>query len=531
MNVKQLDTRNLPVGVQDFEKIRRKNCVLVDKTEFVYRLAHKMTPFFLSRPRRFGKSFFLTMLKTYWEGKNDLFKGLEIEELEKNNPEAWQPHPVFYMDFDGMNYQKEGGLEEKLDLMLMEWERLYGDQYHSLALENRFNQLLKLAYEKTGKGCVILIDEYDKPLLEVMGHPNLLEHNKGILKGFFSNLKNCDAYIEFIFITGVTKFHKVSIFSDLNNLSDISLEEEYAAICGFTQQELEDCYGPEIDALAKRRKMGREKCLQVLKSMYDGYRFSEKEEYVYNPFSVLRTFDSKSIRPYWFASATPSFLVKRLKEMKCDIRQFTEAQLYTDWSSLSDYSDDISDPVNLLYQSGYLTIKDYNEEDDIYQLGYPNKEVEIAFLKSLLPEYVPSSQKSLGTDIFTLSRHIKNGDVESVMKVFTALFAGITYTREDDPFENYFQAILFIVMTLLGEFVQVERHMYSGRIDCCVMSAKYIYLFEFKRDDTAENALKQIDDKDYSKPFLADERRLFKIGVGFDSEKRILKEWKLATDV
>ena len=423
MDEKRINARKLPVGVQDFEKIRRKNCILVDKTEFVYRLAHKTTPFFLSRPRRFGKSLLLSTMKSYWEGRKDLFEGLAIERLERDNPDAWKQYPVFYMDFDAENYCVEGGLEARLNHMLKKWEKAYGVAQGDETLAGRFGLLLETAYEQTGLGCVVLVDEYDKSLLEAMGNPSLLEHNKAVLKGFFGNLKSCDAYIEFIFITGVTKFHKVSIFSDLNNLTDISLAKEYATICGFTQQEVEDAYGTEIEALAQELGTDREECLRILKEQYDGYRFHKNGERVYNPYSLLNAFLAKELSSYWYETGTPNFLVKCLKEIGFDIRKFTDRTLYASRALLSDYTDDVADPVPLLYQSGYLTIRDYDKEDDIYQLGFPNKEVENAFLKSLLPEYVPSSQTGLGTDVFTLSRHVRNGDVDATMRVLTALFA------------------------------------------------------------------------------------------------------------
>ena len=523
-----LQERKLPVGLQSFRVAREEGCILVDKTDIIYRLVQKVTPFFLSRPRRFGKSLLLSTMKSYWEGRKDLFEGLAIERLEEGNPQAWKPYPVFYMDFDAENYGVEGGLEAKLNHMLKKWGEVYGVQQGDETVAGWFGLLLEAAYEQTGLGCVVLVDEYDKPLLDAMGNPSLMEHNREVLRGFFGNLKSCSDFIRFIFVTGITKFHKVSIFSDLNNLIDISLNKQFATICGLTQEEIDACYGEEIEDLAQEFKTSPEECVLALREKYDGYRFHQNGEKVYNPYSLLYAFFDKELSSYWYETGTPTFLVKRLKEIKFDIRKFTNGTLYGSRTLLSDYTDDVANPIPLLYQSGYLTIKDYDNRRSRYLLGFPNKEVEEGFLDNLMPTYVPSLQEGLGTDIYTLDVYIENGDLEGVRNVFTALFAGSTYTKADDPFENYFQTVLYLVFTLLNKFVQCEMHTYTGRIDCRVMTDNYVYLFEFKRDDTAENALAQIDDKDYALPFVADHRKLFKIGVGFDSAKRILKEWKVA---
>ena len=522
-----IENRLLPNGVQSFEKLRETNCLYVDKTEYVYDLAHKVAPFFLSRPRRFGKSLLLSTLRAYWEGKKELFSGLAIEKLEADNAEAWQSHPVFYFDFNGANYQDEDALETVLDSHLTRWEEKYQLQKSSDKLGIRFQNLLMKVSEKTGKRCVVLVDEYDKPLLDLVDDPERQERNKAVFKGFFSNLKSCDDYVRFVFITGVTKFHKVSIFSDLNQLRDISLSEDYSGICGITDDELRTYFVPEISAISKKRNITNEECLEKLKTQYDGYRFHQDGVHVYNPYSLINAFDNKEFGAYWFETGTPTFLVKSLRDNHFDVRRFSNQTIYANERLLKDYTGDTLDLVPLLYQSGYLTIAAYNATRNRYTLAFPNEEVKYAFLESLMPAYVPFATAENGMDIFTLDEHIENGELDEIKNVLTALFANIPYTSADTVFEHYFQTVIYLVFTLLGKYALCEMHTFSGRIDCRVLTSNYIYLFEFKRDETAEKALQQINNKDYTLPFVADSRKLYKIGVSFDSEKRILADWKV----
>ena len=530
MNSVDKEKRNLSTGIQDFEKLREFQSVYVDKTDYVYKLVKTTVPFFLSRPRRFGKSLLLSTIAAYWEGKKELFKGLKIEELETDNKDAWKAHPVFYFDFSGKNYAKDNLLEEVLDTRLKRWEEQYGCTKDSTDLDVRFENLLITAHQKTGVRCVVLIDEYDKPLLDLIDEPEKQEHNKTLFKSFFSNLKNCDAHIRFIFITGVTKFHKVSIFSDLNQLVDISINKEYSAICGITEKELQEYFSYEIEQLANEQGISVEMCIKRLKQTYDGYRFHQKGINVYNPFSLLNAFFSKEFSSYWFETGTPTFLVKKLKAMDFDVRKFSGKMLYASDSMLRDYSADNPDPIPLLYQTGYLTIVDYDPSGREYTLSFPNDEVKYGFLDCLMPEYVNNCGSGSGIDVFTLRRYIIHGEIESIKNVLTALFARITYTTKDDPFEHYFQTVIYLVFTLLGQFAECEMHSFVGRIDCKVETDKFIYLFEFKRDKTADEALAQIEDKSYTLPFIADNRKVFKIGVSFDTEKRMLSDWKTAEE-
>lgn len=520
--------RKLPLGIQGFQKLREENFLYVDKTEYIFQLVHDNVPFFLSRPRRFGKSLLLNTLKAYWEGKKDLFSGLAIEKLEEGNADAWKAHPIFYFDFNGVNYQEKGSLERALEFQLQRWEEEFESVNDHNTPGERFQKLLITAREKTGLRCVILVDEYDKPLLDVVEKPELQEHNMEVFKGFFSTLKSYDEYIQFIFITGVSKFHKVSIFSDLNQLTDISLSKQYAGLCGITDTELKQYFEKEIADLAGEQELLREECLTELKKTYDGYRFHPDGVRVYNPYSLLNAFFDREFGSYWFATGTPTFLIKKLRENSFDIRKFTDYTIYASESVLKDYTGDMLEPIPLLYQTGYLTIADYEKQRKRYTLCFPNEEVKYGFLESLMPSYVPKAVAGTGLDIFTLDDYIENGKVDQVRDVLTALFANIAYTQEADPFEHYFQAVIYIVFTLLGKYTVCEMHTYSGRIDCRVQTNDYIYLFEFKRDDSADAALAQIDSKDYALPFIADSRKLYKIGVSFDSSTRKLVGWKVA---
>ena len=521
--------RKLPIGVQDFEKIRNEGFLYVDKTEYIYRLVRNGVPYFLSRPRRFGKSLLLSTLRAYFEGKKELFKGLKIEELERDNKDAWQAYPVFYIDFNTNNFKADSALEEVLEAHLREWENVYGEEEKNTGLPVRFQYLIKRAAEKTGKPAVVLVDEYDKPLLE--GADNeMIEHNKAVFKGFFSTLKSYDRYLKFVFITGVTKFSKVSIFSDLNQLRDISLSAEYSQICGITEAEIKDNFVPEIQAMAKVQGIAEDECLAKLKKMYDGYHFHQYGEGVYNPFSVLNALVEKEFGMYWFSTGTPTFLIDKLKESGFDAKQFTTDDYYEDETSLTDYRVDNENPVPLFYQTGYLTIRGYDAEFRSYALGYPNEEVRYGFLKSLAPYYLCAENNSRPLDVRNFVIDIRKGATDSLRDRFTALFARLPYPNDEKIVEQNFQNVVYIVFMLLGEYTVTEQHSAKGRADCIVETDDYIYIFEFKRDSTADEALKQIEDMGYAKPYAADKRTLIKIGANFDSKERNLDGWKVVSE-
>ncbi len=518
--------RKLPIGVQDFENLRSEGFIYIDKTRYIYDLAHYGKAYFLSRPRRFGKSLLLSTMRAYFEGKRNLFRGLKIEELEGDGDDAWIQYPVFYFDLNKKNFKRETALEEVLDDHLRMWEKEYGDEYAASPLEERFQHLIEMAVEQTGRNAVVLVDEYDKPLLETMDVSELEEHNKDVFKGFFSTLKSYDHYLKFVFLTGVTKFSKVSIFSDLNQLEDISLDEGYSCICGITQAELEADLMPEVEAMAEHNGLNVEECLDKLGKMYDGYHFYQFAEGVYNPFSLINALKKKAFGSYWFSTGTPTFLLGRLRAVGFDPQKFTDGSLYADESVLSDYRADDPDPVPLLYQTGYLTIKGYDGEFMSYELGYPNNEVRYGFLKSLAPVYLNQNEVS-PLDVRSFVQDVRNARLESLHERLTAILAGIPYPDDAKLVEQDFEVAVYLVFSLMGQYVKTEVHSAKGRADCIVETDSYIYIFEFKRDGSAEEALAQIAAQGYALPYAADERKLFKIGVNFDSEKRTITEWRV----
>lgn len=518
--------RKLPIGIQDFEKLRSDGFVYVDKTALIYDLVNSGAPCFLSRPRRFGKSLFLSTLRYFFEGRKELFDGLKIAELVKDDPDAWQPYPVFYIDFNRKNFHENGALEDVLEEHLKEWESQYGDERCGDSLEIRFQYLIKKASETAGKRVVVLVDEYDKPLLEG-ADAEMIEHNKAVFKGFFSALKSYDRYLKFVFITGVTKFSKVSIFSDLNQLKDISLDLRYSAICGITGAELKESFSPEIEAMAGERQQSTEECMACLKKMYDGYHFHHKAEGVYNPFSLLNAFDKREYDLYWFQTGTPTFLIEKLRESEFDARKITDGSLYASESVLTDYRYDNPNPIPLFYQTGYLTIHGFDEKYRSYQLGYPNDEVRYGFLQSLAPMFLQAEDNPDPLDIRSFGIDIDTGDTDSLRNRFTALFARLPYPDDERIVEQNFQNVIYIVFMLLGQFTMTEVHSAKGRADCIAETADYVYLFEFKRDKSAQEALDQIEESGYAKPYAADKRKIFKIGVNFDSKERTISDWKV----
>ena len=518
-----MNLRKLPIGVQSFEKLRNENFLYVDKTEFIYRLASEGTTYFLSRPRRFGKSLLLSTMRAYFEGKKELFTGLKIAELEHE----WIKYPVFYFDFNGSKYTSSLELESVLNEHLSNWEELYGSnpEIPKENLPRRFNYLLGAAHKKTGLGVVVLVDEYDKSLLESEGEA--LEESRKLFKGFFGNLKSCDEHLKFTFITGVTKFSKVSIFSDLNQLFDISLDKKYSTICGITQEEMEETFVPEITELAEELSISYEECLAELKRMYDGYHFNPNGEGLYNPFSLINAFATKSLENFWFSTGTPSFLINKLQQNNFDARYLSTDELSATQLALQDYRDDNPNPIPLFYQTGYLTIKGYDGRYKEYHLGYPNDEVRYSFLECLVPYFTHATQDSASLCVSQFCRDVQNGELDSFMTRFKSLFARLPYSRKtnDTVIEQNFQNVIYIVFILMGQFVDVEQHYSQGRADCVVQADNFIYIFEFKRDKSADEALRQIEEKQYAAPFASDKRKLFKIGVNFSSRKKNITEW------
>ena len=522
----------LPIGIQSFEKLIKGGYTYIDKTDYIYDLAQGQgTAFFLSRPRRFGKSLFLSALKAYWEGKRELFVGFKIDELESD----WESHPVFYFDFNKKNFQNTSALEEVLDEHLRAWEREYdivddNTNGQRLSLEERFRIIIKKAYDTTKKSVVILVDEYDKPLLENGGTPEILEHDKAVYKGFFSTLKSYDEYIRFSFLTGVTKFSKVSIFSDLNHLDDISMDEDFSSVCGITEAEIYDNFDSLVGTVANKNDLTKDECYKELKRMYDGYHFHQNTEGVYNPFSLLNALNKKEFGFWWFETGTPTFLIKKIKKGNYDFKKITEGEVYADEATLKDYRDDNPDPVPLLYQSGYLTIVSYDRDFRSYELSYPNEEVKYGFINSLIKIYLSCKDEPRPLDIRSFGIDIKRGNTDGLRDRFTALYASLPYPTDKDAekiIEQNFQNVAYLTFTLLGQFVHTEVHTAKGRADIVVETDDYVYIIEFKRDTSADEALAQIEEQGYATPYAADPRTLIKIGANFDSGIRTLNEWKV----
>ncbi len=519
--------RRLPIGKQNFKNIRENGYVYVDKTRYVWDLANSGLSYFLSRPRRFGKSLFISTLESYFSGEKELFKGLYIEEKEnEKGGDAWAKYPIISFYLSGGQYNTPEGLGIKLSQALDVVEEKYGLKYYDSDLSGRFENIIRKLYEKTGRQVVVLVDEYDKPLLSTMiSNTKQEEENRQLYKGFFSVLKDMDGYLKFVFFTGVTKFSKVSIFSDLNQLSDISMDDEYSGICGITEDELEDNFGPEIEELAHKQKLPHEECLSELAKMYDGYHFSADGTGVYNPFSLLSAFHRRDFGSYWFETGTPDILIKKLNTSRMPLYKLSEGVVATE-SALMNYRVDDPDPIPLFYQSGYLTICDYDREFRLYTLKLPNNEVKYGFFDSLVPSVLGQSEDENPASLRSMLMDLRAGKPDSFITRIRSLFASIPYPEGKSPvYEGEWSRQLYLILSLMGAYTQCEVHMATGRADCVVKTADYIYVFEFKLDAPVEDAMKQIDDKGYTIPYIADSRKLYKVGVVFSTEKRNVADY------
>ena len=509
-----------PIGIQDFDKIINEGYTYVDKTELIYKLVHEGSYYFLSRPRRFGKSLLMSTLDAYFSGKRELFKNLAIEKLE----EDWTAYPVLHLDLNTGKYNSKDSLTHALDDFLSRLEANYGTFHSEKTLELRFMGIIERIYHKTGKPVVILVDEYDKPLLQSINNKELQDDFRATLKAFYSVLKTQDRYIRFALLTGVTKFGKVSVFSDLNNLIDISMDEGYDTLCGITEEEMHRYFEESIQKLAERYKISYEETCARLKKRYDGYHFVEYGTGVYNPFSLLSTFRASKFGSYWFETGTPTFLVQLLQRENFYLPDLTQQQVSADMLNCIDAMD--RNPIPVIYQSGYLTIKDYDEEFKVYTLGFPNEEVEEGFANYLLPYYAHTGSEGAPMYVRNFVLALRNGKPEQFMKRMQVLFADTDYKIVGNA-ELYFQNAFYIVTKLLGFYTEVERTISDGRIDMIVKTKDYIYIFEFKYDQSADTALQQIEDKGYAKPFATDGRKIVKIGVNFSREHRCIDEWKI----
>ncbi len=510
--------KNLPIGIQDFESLIIDNYLYVDKTAIMYKLVSTGRYYFLSRPRRFGKSLLISTLKAYFLGKRELFKGLAVEQLEQK----WTVHPVLHLDLNTAKFTEKDTLRKKLDSTLQNWESQYGRQNDNDDLGVRFEGVIRRAYEQTGQRVVILVDEYDKPILQAIGNEELQNEYRATLKGFYGALKSMDGCIKFAMLTGVTKFGKVSVFSDLNNLEDISLNSEYYNICGISEEELHTVLKPYVERLAKKQCMNIDESYGELRKMYDGYHFTHSTDGMYNPFSVLNTLKNCEFGSYWFETGTPSYLAALLVRHNYNLDGMAHAEVDVD--VINSVDSESTDPIPVIYQSGYLTIKGYDERFALYQLGFPNKEVEDGFIKFLIPYYLTHNSPKSAFDIRNYILDIERGNVEQFILRFKSLFADTPYELIKD-LENHYQNQVWLLHKLLGMHVQAEYHTSNGRIDMVLQTPQYCYVIEFKFDGTAQDALDQISRKDYPLPFALTGQQIIRIGMNISRETRNIEEY------
>ena len=523
-----------PIGIQSFEQIIKDGYAYVDKTDLVYQLTRGKI-YFLSRPRRFGKSLLISTLENYFLGKKDLFKGLKIDALEKD----WKTYPVFHIDFNGKNFNDKDALMDTLTGFVEEQEAVYGrDPYHN-SIGDRFAYVLKTAHQQAGLRCVVLIDEYDKPLLDVMGLPEtvrvnnvditLEENHRNILKGFYSTFKLADADLQFVLLTGVTKFSQISVFSGFNQPNDISMTSRFESLCGITDEELESYFHSVIQELADNYGYSYEEMRNVLRRQFDGYHFGPKMTGVYNPFSILNTFFNMDIRDYWFKTGTPTYLVRLLQDNHENLNDLTGK--YYDESDFVDYRADREMPLPMIYQSGYLTIKDYDREMRTYLLDFPNDEVKKGFVTMTANSYF-STREDAGSWVRSAVIALKRGEIEKFKTLLTSFLTSIPYTarrkENETEKERYFTYTLYLIFRIASCYITyIEKEQSYGRLDCCVETPKYIYIFEFKLDGSAEVALQQIEDMGYANEFLASGKPIYKIGVNISSETGTVADWKV----
>ena len=509
--------KEIPIGIQSFSSLIKGGFVYLDKTDMIYRLANRKACYFLSRPRRFGKSLTVSTLYEYFCGQKELFSGLKIEKLETK----WEKYPVLYFDFNSATYDTLKNFREELGSQLEDYESVYDIQTKG-ALANRFKRLVNAIAKQTNKEVVVLVDEYDKPLLNNIDNKTLQDKIRIELKAFYGVLKTCDKKIKMAFITGVTKFSKVSLFSDVNNLTDISQERDFSMLCGITEQEIHEQLDGYVQLMADANNISKDDCYKELKRWYEGYHFSEDMIDIYNPFGLMKAFYSKKFAEHWFESGTPTFLVKEIKKHNMSLVNLDRVECgENDISKIDNFA---GNPVPLLFQSGYLTIKGYDKFFKTYILGMPNQEISEALPKFILNFNFPKT----GTEDFSITnfaRDVINGDIDGFMKRLCALLADSSYEIVGEA-EKYFQNVFYLIFKLIGFYTEVERRTSDGRMDAVVKTLQNIYVFEFKVDKPAKEALDQINGKEYAIPFSFDGRKLYKIGVSFSSETRKVAEWE-----
>ena len=512
--------RRYPIGIQDFEDLRNNDYIYVDKTALIYQLVNTNKIYFLSRPRRFGKSLLVSTLEAYFLGKKELFNGLDMEQLEKD----WTVYPVLHIDFSGSKYMEAESLRASINVQLLLWENVYGRQEGEDTFSLRLEGIIRRAYEQTGQQVVVLVDEYDAPMLDSNNNHELQHEIRGIMRDFFSPLKKSGKYLRFLFLTGIRKFSQMSIFSELNNLQNVSMSDNYSTICGITEQELLTQMKIDVEQMAQANDETYEEACAHLKKQYDGYHFSKSCVDVYNPFSLINAFAQKSYENYWFSTGTPTFLIELLQQMNFDIRLLDRMDAKPE--DFDKATDCLTDPIPVLYQSGYLTIKGYDPDFQLYTLAYPNKEVRKGFIESLMPAYVHLPARENTFYVVSFIKDLRIGHLEECLERLKSFFASIP-NKLNNKEEKHYQTIFYLFFRLMGQYIDVEVDTAIGRADAVVKLQDTIYVFEFKVDGTPEEALTQINSKKYAIPYQADHRKIVKVGVNFDSATRTIGEWKI----
>ena len=517
--MESLNTKRYPIGIQSFSKIREGNYLYIDKTECIYHLAHSNSSYvFLSRPRRFGKSLLTSTLQCYFEGRKELFQGLAIEQLEQE----WTAYPVLHFDMSKAKHMDVKKLTRYLGLQLYEYEQIYGADSHERETNERLEGVIKRACRKTGQKVVVLFDEYDAPLLDVAHEEENLPKLRQVMRNFYSPLKACDPYLRFVFFTGITKFSQLSIFSELNNITNVSMDEPYAGICGITEEELLTQMADDIHALGLKLGESDNQVLEMLKDYYDGYHFTWPSPDIFNPFSLLTAFSKGKIEAYWFETGTPTFVVNLLKKYKVAPSEIGNKRL-----TLNDFNIPVEQASNyypVLYQSGYLTIKDSNKRYNTYILDIPNQEVRLGLMRNLISNYVTSDSSITNNLIVDLAMSLDEGDMEKALQLLQTFIGSIPYCDNTD-YEGHYQQMLYIIFTLLGAYADVEVYTSKGRIDLVVRTMNNLYLLELKLDGTAREALEQIDLKKYSDRFALCDLPITKVGVNFSTKERNIEGW------
>ncbi len=512
--------KRLPVGIQTFEKVINGDYLYVDKTEYIWNMVHLSNYIFLSRPRRFGKSLLVSTLQAYFEGKRELFKGLAMERLEKE----WVEYPVLRFDMSLGKHMEKDQLERYLGNRLAEYEGRYGITHPATDNNDRFTALIQAAYHKTGKKVVILIDEYDAPLLDVVHEETALPILRNVMRNFYSPLKASDPYLQFVFLTGITKFSQLSIFSELNNLKNISMRPDYAGVCGITEEEMLTQMTDYIDDFAQAQQITREETITGLKRQYDGYHFTWPSPDIFNPFSLLNAFQDHDYTNYWFSSGTPTYLIEMLRKFNVVPSKIGGGRVLA--SAFDAPTENMKSITPLLYQSGYVTIKDYNRATRLYTLDIPNNELRVGLMDSLLPNYVAEYADEGGTTIGYMYEALLNEDLDRMFRLLQAYLLTVPYCDNANS-EGHYQQLLYVIFSLFGRYVDVEVHTPTGRVDIVMKTAKALYLFELKLNMSAQAAMDQIDLKDYASKFSLSGLPIVKVGINFDPERRTIGDWRI----